>query len=88
MFSVIATCQRHQVEPLADLRDVRTRIAAKPVRQLETLLPGCLQHQKSFATGGLDAAATTFGANLAYESEHLGLLWVGPIRPHRQLVLP
>jgi len=39
LFSLIATCQRHQVEPMAYLRDALTRIAAMPVSQLGTLLP-------------------------------------------------
>jgi transposase len=39
LFSVIATCQRHQVEPMAYLRDVLTRIAAMPINKLGTLLP-------------------------------------------------
>jgi transposase len=39
LFSLIATCQRHQVEPMAYLRDVLTRIAAIPVNHLATLLP-------------------------------------------------
>jgi transposase len=39
LFSLIATCQRHQVEPMAYLRDVLTRIAAIPVNDLATLLP-------------------------------------------------
>jgi len=39
LFSVIATCQRHQFEPMAYLRDVLTRIAAMPVSQLATLFP-------------------------------------------------
>jgi transposase len=40
LFSLIATCQRHQVEPMAYLRDVLARIAALPVSRLATLLPG------------------------------------------------
>jgi hypothetical protein len=40
LFSLIATCQRHKVEPFAYLRDVLTRIAATPVSQLDDLLPG------------------------------------------------
>jgi len=39
LFSLIATCQRHQVEPMAYLRDVLGRIAATPVSQLDQLLP-------------------------------------------------
>jgi transposase len=39
LFSVIATCERHKVEPMTYLRDVLTRIAAIPVSQLGTLLP-------------------------------------------------
>jgi len=39
LFSLIATCQRHQVEPLSYLRDVLTRIAATPVSQLDQFLP-------------------------------------------------
>ena len=40
LFSLIATCQRHKVEPLAYLRDTLTRIAAQPVHRLAELLPG------------------------------------------------
>lgn len=39
LFSLIATCQRHQVEPLAYFRNVLTRIAAHPVSRLAELLP-------------------------------------------------
>ena len=39
LFNLIATCQRHRVEPLAYLRDVLTRIAAIPISQLGTLRP-------------------------------------------------
>jgi len=40
LFSLIATCQRHKVEPLAYLRDVLARIAAHPASRLAELLPG------------------------------------------------
>ena len=39
LFSLIATCERHQVEPMAYLRDVLTRIAAMPINELSGLLP-------------------------------------------------
>lgn len=39
LFSLLATCQRHKVEPLSYLRDVLARIAAIPMSQLEILLP-------------------------------------------------
>lgn len=39
LFSLIATCQRHQVEPMAYLRDVLTRIAATPLNRLDSFLP-------------------------------------------------
>lgn len=39
LFSLIATCQRHHVEPFAYLRDVLTRIAAHPHHCLAELLP-------------------------------------------------
>ena len=39
LFSLIATCQRHGVEPFAYLRDVLTRIAAHRQSQLADLLP-------------------------------------------------
>lgn len=39
LFSFLATCQRHQVNPLIYLRDVLTRIAAHPNRRLAELLP-------------------------------------------------
>ncbi len=40
LFTFIATCQRHDVNPFEYLRDVLTRIAATPVSQLPELLPG------------------------------------------------
>lgn len=39
LFSFIATCQRHQVDAFAYLRDLLTRIAATPLSQLDQLLP-------------------------------------------------
>lgn len=39
LFSLIATCERHGVEPFAYLRDVLTRIAAHPANDLAALLP-------------------------------------------------
>jgi hypothetical protein len=40
LFSLIASCQRHDVEPFAYLRDVLTRIASHPHHRLGELLPG------------------------------------------------
>jgi len=39
LFSLIATCQRHHVEPFAYLKDVLIRIASHPSSQLAELLP-------------------------------------------------
>lgn len=39
LFSLLATCQRHKVEPFTYLRDVLTRIAAHPMSRLAELLP-------------------------------------------------
>jgi transposase len=39
LFSLIATCQRHKVDPFAYLRDVLSRIAATPTSQLDQFLP-------------------------------------------------
>ncbi len=39
LFSVIATCERHKVEPMTYLRDVLSRIAATPINELSGLLP-------------------------------------------------
>ena len=39
LFSLMATCQRHHVDPFAYLRDVLTRIAAHPHNRLAELLP-------------------------------------------------
>jgi transposase len=39
LFSFIASCQRHHVDPFAYLRDVLTRIAAHPHHRLSELLP-------------------------------------------------
>lgn len=43
LFSLIATCQRHKVNPLDYLRDVLTRIAATPLSQVPQLLPHAWQ---------------------------------------------
>ena len=39
LFSLVATCQRHHVNPFVYLRDVLTRIAAHPMNRLAELLP-------------------------------------------------
>jgi hypothetical protein len=39
LFSLIATGQRHPVDPFAYLRDVLARIAATPIRQVDQFLP-------------------------------------------------
>jgi transposase len=39
LFPLIATCQRHDVDPFAYLRDVLTRIAAHPMHRLAERLP-------------------------------------------------
>ena len=39
LFSLMASCQRHRVDPFAYLRDVLTRIAAHPYNRLAELLP-------------------------------------------------
>lgn len=39
LFSLIASCQRHQVNPFTYLREVLTRIAAHPSTRLDELLP-------------------------------------------------
>jgi len=39
LFSLLATCQRHEVEPLSYLRDVLTRIAAHPASGLADFAP-------------------------------------------------
>lgn len=40
LFSFIATCERHRVNPFEYLRDVLTRLASTPISQLADLLPG------------------------------------------------
>ncbi len=39
LFTLMATCQRHKVEPFAYLRDVLTRMAQTPLSQLDQFLP-------------------------------------------------
>ena len=39
LFSLIATCQRHKVEPMAYLRDVLNRIPATPINDIDRFLP-------------------------------------------------
>jgi hypothetical protein len=52
LFSLVATCQRHKVEPFAYLRDVLTRIAATPISQLDQFLPDHWQAAHSNAAAG------------------------------------
>ena len=40
LFSLIATCERHRVNPFEYLRDVLGRIASQPMSRLADLLPG------------------------------------------------
>lgn len=40
LFSFIATCERHRLNPFEYLRDVLTRIASTPISRLAELLPG------------------------------------------------
>jgi transposase len=40
LFSFIATCERHHINPFEYLRDVLDRIASTPISQLPDLLPG------------------------------------------------
>jgi transposase len=44
LFSLIASCDRHNVDPFAYLRDVLTRLAAHPMHRLADLLPGNWQN--------------------------------------------
>jgi hypothetical protein len=39
LFSMIATCERHKVNPFEYLRDVLSRIASQPISKLADLLP-------------------------------------------------
>jgi hypothetical protein len=47
--SLVATCRRHDVDPLAYLRDMLTRIAATPINQLEQFLPDQWKKQRTVA---------------------------------------
>jgi transposase len=40
LFTLMATCQRHRVDPFAYLRDVLTRLPATPINELDRFLPG------------------------------------------------
>jgi transposase len=40
LLTLVASCQRHKVEPFAYLKDVLTRIASHPHHRLAELLPG------------------------------------------------
>ena len=44
LFSLIASCDRHKVDPFAYLRDVLTRLAAHPSHRVAELLPGNWQN--------------------------------------------
>jgi len=39
LFSLIATCQRHRVDPFSYLRDVLTHLPATPINELDQFLP-------------------------------------------------
>lgn len=47
LFSLIATCQRHGVDPFAYLRDVLTRFAAAPIDRIDAFLPDRWQAARS-----------------------------------------
>jgi len=49
LFSFIATCERHQVNPFEYLRDVLERIAAHPQSRLAELLPDRWQAARAAA---------------------------------------
>jgi transposase len=53
LFSFIATCERHRVNPFEYLSDVLERIAATPISRLADLAPGRWQHprRQSFVQG-------------------------------------
>jgi len=59
LFSLIATCQRHDVEPFAYLRDVLARIAAHPMHRLADLLPDRWKQGRSPAIPAPPHAAAT-----------------------------
>jgi len=40
LFSFMATCRRHEIDPFAYLRDVLTRLPATPINELNQFLPG------------------------------------------------
>jgi len=44
LFTMIATCQRHAVNPVEYLKDVLTRIAAHPANKLRELMPDLWKH--------------------------------------------
>ena len=50
LFSLVATCERHQVNPYLYLRDVLTRIAAHPKKRLAELLPDRWQPAPTLAS--------------------------------------
>jgi len=39
LFSFMATCRRHQIDPFAYLRDVLTRLPATPINEIDPFLP-------------------------------------------------
>jgi hypothetical protein len=39
LLSIVATCERHRINPFTYLRDVLTRIAGHPMKQLADLMP-------------------------------------------------
>ena len=45
LFTIIATCKRHNIEPLSYLRDILTRIPAHPHSKLHELLPANWSNQ-------------------------------------------
>jgi len=59
LFSFMATCQRHDVEPFAYLRDVLARIAAHPMHRLADLLPDRWKQGRSPAIPAPPHAAAT-----------------------------
>jgi hypothetical protein len=44
LLSIVATCERHRINPFTYLRDVLTRIAGHPMKLLADLLPDRCTH--------------------------------------------
>ena len=60
IYSMVATCKKHEVNPELWLSDVLSRIATHPMKQVQELLPHHWKKRKGWFTGRIPASALSW----------------------------